>query len=196
MNQEPLNRRNLAVEQGSRAINILRGAVACVVMVVLVIVPMPASAVELSSGVSLGAIQIGTVPRLAVSPNLGLMWRMDGGFIFTVHDLFNILPPRNRTGVGVYNHTSTAIGYAWQDGDLSAGPSLSIYSMVACGAKLCGRVAGLAPGGHAQVNVFFYGALGVSASVDVDWVGGRSLVLPGGVAAMVVAGPVIRWNSK
>jgi hypothetical protein len=196
MNPERLYRVEQAVAHWRPAINLLRGVVAWTVTVALVVAPIPARAVEFSTGVSLGGIQVGTVPRLAVSPNVGLMWRMDGGFIFTVHDLLNILPPKKETGLGVYNHTSIAIGYAWQDGDLSAGPSLSIYSMVACGARLCGRVAGLAPGGHAQINVFFYDALGVSASVDVDWVGGSSLVLPGGVAAMVVAGPVIRWNSK
>jgi hypothetical protein len=30
----------------------------------------------------------------------------------------------------------------------------------------------------------------------VDWVGGNSLVLPGDVAEMVVAGPVIRWSDQ
>jgi hypothetical protein len=38
--------------------------------------------------------------------------------------------------------------------------------------------------------------MGVSVRANIDWVGGRSLVLPGGVAAMVTAGPVLRWISK
>lgn len=196
MNQEPRNLGRVAAKERRRARNPLHCVMAWALMAGVFVTPVPAAAVELTSGVSFGGIQVGTVPRFAVSPNIGLMWRKDGGFTFAIHDLFNIIPPRGKAGAGVYNHTSTAIGFAWQDGDLSAGPSLSTYSMVACGAKLCGRVAGLAPGGHAQVNLFFYGALGVSASVDVDWLGGSSLVLPGGVAAMVVAGPVIRFNSK
>jgi hypothetical protein len=38
--------------------------------------------------------------------------------------------------------------------------------------------------------------LGVSVSANVDWIGGRSRVLPGGLAAMIVAGPVLRWSAK
>ena len=144
----------------------------------------------------MGGIQAGTVPRLAVSPHAGLSWRMESGFMLAVHDLLSILPSINRDGPGIDNQTSFAVGYAWENGNLSAGPSLSIYSMSACGATLCGRVAGLSPGGHGQVNVYFAGPWGVSVSANVGWVGGRSFVLPGGVAAMVVAGPVFRWSSK
>ena len=97
---------------------------------------------------------------------------------------------------GVYNHTSAALGYAWVNGSFDVGPSFSIYSMTACGATLCGTVTGVAPGGHVQASLYFNGPLGVSLTAHVDWVGGSSLVLPGGVAAMVVAGPVFRWSSK
>lgn len=113
---------------------------------------------------------------------------MESGFLFAVHDLFSILLAVNKDGVGVYNQTAAAIGYAWDNGNLSASPSLSIYSMPACGVDLCGRVVGLSPGGHAQANVYFAGPWGVSVSANLDWIGGKSLVLPGGVAAMVVAG--------
>ncbi len=65
--------------------------------------------------------------------------------------------------------------------------------MPACGAALCGRVVGLAPGGHARVNVYFFGRLGLSVSASLEWIGGRSLVLPGNLATTIVAGPVIRW---
>lgn len=70
------------------------------------------------------------------------------------------------------------------------------YYMHACGVTLCGPVAGAAPGGHAQTDVYLTGPLGVSVSANVDWVGGRSLVLPGGMAVMVAAGPTLRWNTK
>ncbi len=61
---------------------------------------------------------------------------------------------------------------------------------------LCGSVVGVALGGNAQADVFLAGPLGVSVSANAAWVGGRSLVLPGGVAVMVVAGPVLRWSDK
>jgi hypothetical protein len=163
---------------------------------VLVVAPRPAGAVELSGGVSVGGFLAGTVPHLAVSPNAGIAWSMESGFMFAVHDAFNILPPTSGTGLGVYNQTSISIGYASENANFSAGPSLAIYSMASCGAFFCGRVAGLAPGGSAQASLFFSGPLGVSLSANVDWLGGSSVVFRGGVAAMVVAGPVFRWNSK
>jgi hypothetical protein len=111
-------------------------------------------------------------------------------------DACSILPATRTLGVGVYNQTSAAIGYTSGKIDFSGGPSLSIYSTPACGATLCGRVVGLAPGGHAQMNMYLAGTFGVSLRANIDWVGGRSLVLPGGVAAMVTAGPMFRWISK
>ena len=195
-NGVPAEPRSVGRLHAPKSLNSRRRSVASAVVLVLVVVPKAAAALEISSGVSLGGIQIGTVPRLAVSPNASLSWHMESGFMFAVHDVFNIVPPIKTSGLGVYNHTAVAIGYAWENGNLSAGLALSIYSVLACGATLCGRVVGVAPGGHAQASLYFAEPLGVSVSADVDWVGGRSLVLPGGVAAMVVAGPVIRWSSK
>lgn len=165
-------------------------------VLVLVVVPIPAAAFELTGGVSLGGFLAGTVPRLAVSPHIGISWRKESGLLFVVHDLFSILPPVNTDGVGVYNKTSVAIGYGTEKVNLSAGVSLSIYSFLACGLTLCGHVAGVAPGGHAQTDVYLAGPLGVSVSANIDWIGGRSLVLPGGIAAMIVVGPVVRWSAK
>ena len=169
---------------------------AAMVVLLLVVVPTPAGAFELSGGVSLGGILAGTAPRLAVSPHAGIAWHIDGGLLFAVQELFSVLPPIGTAGAGVVNHTSAAIGYASKGGNFSAGPSLSIYSMPACGATLCGRVVGLSAGGHMQADVYFAEPLGVSVSADVDWIGGSSRVLPGGVAAMVVAGPVFRLASR
>jgi hypothetical protein len=159
---------------------------------------MPAGAFEVSGGVGLGGFLAGgTLPRLAVTPHVGISWRRESGFLFVVHDLFSILAPINKAGLGVYNKTSITFGYAWEKVNVSAGPSLSIYSMPACGVTLlCGRVAGVALGGHAQADVYFAGPLGVSVSANVDWIGGRSRVVSDGVAAMVVAGPVLRWSAK
>lgn len=168
------------------------GLCACSMMVV----PVSAEAFEISGGVNLGGILMGTEPRLAVSPQARIGWRAEGGFLFAVHDAFSIVPATNRLAVGVYNETSIAFGIASDNANFSVGPSLAVYSMPACGATLCGRVVGLAPGGHVGLSVYFAGPLGVSVNASVSWVGGDSLVLPGGVAAMIVAGPVLRWGGK
>jgi hypothetical protein len=101
--------------------------------------------------------------------------------LFTVHDLCSVLPATGKLGFGVYNQTSISVGYGSRDVDVSLGPSFSVYSLPACGLTLCGRVVGLAPGGHAQANVYWAGPLGVSVSASVDWVGGQSLVLTRGL---------------
>lgn len=186
----------VARPRSERVSALSRCVIALAVLLVLIGFPMPARGVELGAGISLGGVQAGIVPRLAVSPTMGILWRMNGGLILALHDLLNILPPINNSGLGVYNHASAAFGYAWENGYIDVGPSFSIYSMIACGNKLCGRVSGVSPGGQAQVSLYFTGPLGASVSATVDWVGGSSLVLPGGVAAMVVAGPVVRWSMK
>jgi hypothetical protein len=163
---------------------------------VFIVAPTPAEALEITAGVNAGGFLAGAVPHLAVSPNAGISWSTESGVTLAAHDALSILPPMNGTGLGVYNHTTISIGYAWDNVELSAGPSLAIYSMASCGSFFCGRVAGLAPGANARADLFFTGPLGVSLSANVDWVSGSSLVLRGGVAAMVVAGPVFRWNSK
>ncbi|MGK4002293.1 hypothetical protein WMF31_06700 [Sorangium sp. So ce1036] len=151
-------------------------------------------AYELSAGVSLGWLQAGTVPRLAVGPHAGITWPIQRDIVFTVHDLCTFLPPTPEGGPGVYNQISVDVGYAWKDGNVSAGPSVAFYVMPACGVSLCGLVGGLAVGAHAQTNAYVAGPLGVSVSVNVDWVGRGSLVLPGYVSVVVVAGPVLRWS--
>ena len=156
-----------------------------------------AEALELSGGVGVGGVLIGTVPHLGVSPHASASWRRDNGFMFSAHDMCSILiPARGEAGPGVYNLTSAAVGYAWERQNFSVGPTLSFYSISACGAKLCGRVIGMAVGGRAQVNAYFAGPFGIAVSGSLEWVGGRSLVLPGGLAATIVAGPMLRWSSE
>src|SRR5262249_18501310 len=155
----------------------------------------PVEAFELSVGMGVGGILAGTSPHIAVSPHAGMSWLIRDGFLVAAHDVCSIMPATSALGVGAYNQTIAAVGYASGERDFSVGPSLSVYSMPACGARLCGRVAGLSPGGHVQVNVYLIGPWGISVNGNIDWVGGRSLVLPGGVAAMVVVGPVVRWRS-
>ncbi|KYG10458.1 hypothetical protein BE21_11850 [Sorangium cellulosum] len=171
-------------------------ALALALALVLGSVPMQGEASELSAGVSLGWLQAGTASRLAVGPHAGISWRITREVLFKVHDLCSVVPPIQIGGAGVYNHASVAIGVAWADGDFSGGPSAAIYFMPACGKAMCGRVAGMAVGGHVQTSAYVAGPLGVSVSANVDWVGGSSLVLPGHLSVLVVAGPVLRWGVK
>jgi hypothetical protein len=162
----------------------------------LIVLPMRAEAFEVAGGVSVGVIAAGTEPQFALSPHAGIPWRKDNGLLVTLHDQLNILPPSNFIGAGVYNQMHFTLGYASNTAQIRVGPSLAIYSIPACGVTLCGRVVGIAPGGHAIANFFISERWGMSLSANLDWVGGRSLVLPGGFSAMLVAGPVLRWESK
>lgn len=150
----------------------------------------------MSAGASFGWTQIGIDSRTAVGPQAGISWPFERDFLFTVHDLCTILLATQDGGLGVYNQTSVDIGVAWKDGHFSLGPSVAFYDMPSCGVTLCGRVAGVAIGGHAQANTYFAGPLGWATSGHVHWLGGGSPVLPGHVAFVVVAGPVLRWSTE
>lgn len=159
----------------------------------LVVVASPAQAFELSGGVSVGGIQVGTEPRLAVSPFVGWLWRRAKDFRVELHNMLSILPGAR---IGVYDRTAVTLGYATETGNVSLGPSLSLYSMPVCGVVICDRVMGLAPGARAQSDWFFAGRLGASVSTNVDWAGGSSVVLPGSWIVMVTAGPVWRFGGE
>jgi hypothetical protein len=138
----------------------------------------------------------GTKPRPALSLHGALTWRAESGFLLAFRDMFSVLVAIDEHGPGVHNRTSVMLGYATETFNLSAGPALSVYSMPACNAaSLCTRVVGLAPGGYLHAALFG-GPVGLSVSASLEWVGGRSEVLPGGVAAMVVGGPVLRWTTR
>lgn len=159
----------------------------------LIASPVAAQAFQINGGISVGGIQIGTEPTLAVSPFVGVRWRNEQGFLLELQNIFSILPGRR---IGVHDQTSATLGYAWNTGSFSLGPSLSFYSMFACVSVICLRVEGGAPGGHAQADWYFAEPLGVSVTANVAWYGGSSLVLPGNVAVMVTAGPVLRLEAK
>lgn len=154
-----------------------------------------ASALELSGGVGAGGMLAGSRPRFAVSPHAGVSWRTDGGFLFAVHDALTLLPAINKYGIGVHNQISIAIGYAWKGVRFVLGPAFSAYSMPACGGEWCARQSGLSPGGRARLDLYFAGPLGISIGGSVDWLSGTA-VLPGGVAASAVAGPVLKWGDQ
>ena len=164
----------------------------------VLLVPTQAWALDqLSGGVSLGGFQVGAVPRLALSPHVAVSWLMKSDFLVSLHDQCSFLPPTDAVGIGFYNQASISIGFSSRTAIFSAGPELAIYSMTTCGQTLCGRVVGVALGGHVQADVYVAGRpLGISVSANADWVGGSSLVIPGGVAVMVLAGPVLRWRTN
>lgn len=159
-------------------------------------VPRPAEAFDVSGGVSVGGMMAGAVPHFAVTPHLALSWRFESGFSLGVQDLCSILPPRSKLGIGVSNELAASIGYAGEKVSFGLGPSLGIYSMPACGSEYCGRIVGLSPGGHAEAAYYVAGIFGIMIHAEGGWIGGRSLVVPDGFAAMVVAGPVLRWRSE
>lgn len=159
----------------------------------LLVLPTKAEAVEITGGVGVGGILIGTEPSLAVSPFVGLRWSMGRQVAVEAHNMFSVLPGSR---VGIHDRTSVTLGYGWKTGHVSVGPSISLYSLLACGPAICRRVEGAAPGGHAQTDWYFAGPLGVSVSANVAWYGGNSVVLPGNVAAMVTAGPTLRVEAK
>lgn len=163
----------------------------------LVLVSASAGALEGSFGVGAGGMLAGSKPLFAVSPHGDVAWRLGSSFLLDIHGMLSILPATNNHGVGVYTPLSVTLGYTWETGNISLGPLLSFYSLPACNiVRSCFRVTGIAPGAHAQVEAYVTGRLGVSVSANVDWVSGSSRILHDGVAAMVVAGPVLRWGTR
>lgn len=165
---------------------VLRGCVCA-----LVILPAPARALEFNGGVSVGGIQLGTTPKLALSPFAGLLWHQKRDFRIEVHHMFSVLPGAR---VGVYDRTGVTVGYAWETGTVSLGPSFSIYWMPVCGPMICNRVVGAAPGVHSQAEWYYAEPLGVAVSANLDWAGGESRVLHGDWVALVTIGPVWRFR--
>ncbi len=151
---------------------------------------------DVTLGGSAGVLLIGVDPRPAFTPHASVSFEPGYGISIWVRDHANLLPAINRLGIGIYNQTSVDLGYAWESGDISLGPSLSIYGMPACSPKQCGRVVGWGPGGHVQYNGYFAGPVGVSLSANVDWVGGQSPLLPGTLTVMLIGGLLVRWHVK
>jgi hypothetical protein len=153
---------------------------------------------ELSGGVGAGGIMAGSKPRLAVTPHIAFLWRSQAGFLVAAQEMFSITPAVNQFGVGVFSQTSIDLGFAWSSGNVSLGPLVAGYSLLACNDQVngCRRVTGVGPGAHLQAAFYFAGALGVSTWASVEWLGGSSAILPGGLAGTLFAGPVLRWRVK
>lgn len=171
-----------------------RRAIVCLFCVsAAVLAAGKAYATDYEAGVGGTVIYTGNRLVPALTPHFSVSWRSEAGWFLAIQDTMKILPARSEDALGVYNHLAVGAGRAWENGSLRFGVALPAYSMLACRGKLCGRVVGTGFGGYAQGNYFFASLLGVSLGVNVDWLGGSSEILPGGLAAMVVAGPVVRW---
>jgi hypothetical protein len=102
-------------------------------------------------------------------------------------------------GMGFNDQTIVALGYAFEKVNVSLGGSVAAYYMPLCGPKYCGPVRGISLGGHARVDYYAVGPLGITTNVDVAWYGGRgSQILPGALAVTVTVGPILRvfWERK
>lgn len=163
---------------------------------VLSVNPASAEAFDLRGGVGFGGMLASNQPRLAISPHVAVSWTSEGGPMFAIREMLSFIPATSKDGMGIYSRTSADVGYSTSMMDLSGGPSISLYSMASCRNLLCGRANGLAVGGHVEASFFLLGPFGLSASASVDWITGGSLVMSEGIAAMIVAGPVIRWTRK
>jgi hypothetical protein len=173
-----------------------RAAAAALGLIAAAAVPGPAHGLELSATVTAGLFQVGTSAMFAVMPSLTLRLGPVQGLDLTLADGFMMFPGPGAP-FGFDNRLSVGLGYSWPAFDVDVAGSLSGYWMHACGAELCGRVMGLAPGARARVSYFpWSSSLGITLAGDVGWYGGDSLVLPGNAAATITAGPVLRWQGK
>jgi hypothetical protein len=155
-------------------------------------------AVELSVATGLGAFVAGVTPgRFAVSPSASVSLRGERGF-FVARDTTSFLGASGGR-FGVDNETTLGGGISWELVNLSAGLSLAEYSLPLCGARLCGRVHGLAPGADLRLDVFgpyLSGALGISVDCAGIWITGNASPVWSGVAARCSAGPIFRFTPR
>jgi hypothetical protein len=159
---------------------------------VLYLVPLRAEAMEVDFGASVGGMMAGGLPRFALSPYGAVSWPQGDHFVFVIHDMLSLLLTAGNHGPGGYDHLTVAGGVAWGDGKIIVGPSLSIFSMPACGPQWCARVGGFGAGANARADLFFWGPVGLSLSGNVDVPIQSNSVLPGGPVVTGLLGAVYR----
>lgn len=157
--------------------------------------PRSAGALEIAGTASFGGFQVGTTTRFAVAPGMSMRFGDAEGLNLSVQNSLVLFPGPGPFGFS--NQASIGVGYARKTFDVDLSASLSGYWMTVCGNTLCGRVVGVAPGVRMRISYFPFETtewFGAALTGDVGWYGGDSLVLPGGLAATLVAGPAIRWK--
>ena len=153
--------------------------------------------VELSGATGFGALAAGvTSGRFAISPNASLSIRGERWFV-VARDTVSFL---GATGgrFGINNETTIGGGLFWELVNLSAGLSLTEYSLPLCGVWLCGQMRGLAPGASVRLDLFgpyLSGGLGVSVDCAGTWITGSAALIWSGVSVRCSAGPILRFSS-
>ena len=95
---------------------------------------------------------------------------------------------------GVVVHVTPTIGFTWDSGYVTAGPSLDAIDTILCGANaFCNRAVGVAPGASVGA-AYFTGAVNDRLGIYID---AHISVLPvgaiyDGVLVTITAGPVLR----
>lgn len=167
-------------------------------LVGLLLTTSVADSLEVNAGIGVGGSQVARTSRLSIAPHLGLVFQpLGNGFLVSVHNTLNILPGTGQfMGIGFNDLTVIGLGYAFKDLNMSLGGSLAAYYMPVCGPTHCGPVQGVSPGGHARVDYYTVGPVGISVNVEVGWYGAKSSkILPGGLVVLATAGPILRWRN-
>lgn len=173
-----------------------RKITACVAACLLLHAATGAAQRRIDTGIGVGTLQVGTGPgAFAISPHVGIDWR-SGVWSIGAHYTALLIP--ERSGMG---HTHQLLlgggGELFQTGArVMLGGSATAYRIVACGVEVCGPVLGIAVGAHARIDYSIKGPLGLSASGGVDWFGGRSAALPGGLAVTITVGPSVTFGER
>ncbi len=154
--------------------------------------------VEISGTTGFGVLAAGvTSGRFAVSPGVSFSVR-DERWFFVARDTVSLL---GATGgrFGITNETTLGGGLFWELMNLSAGLSLTQYSLPLCGPQRCGQVYGLAPGASVRLDLFgpyLSGGLGIAVDCGALWITGIAAPVWSGVSVRCSAGPVFRFMSQ
>ncbi len=130
-------------------------------------------------------------PWFAVSPHVSFSVRGERWF-FVVRDTASFL---GATGgrFGINHETTLGGGLFWDLGNVSAGLSLTEYSLPLCGPQRCGQVRGLAPGASVRLDLFgpyLSGGLGIAVDCAGTRITGSAAPVWSGVAVRCSAGPI------
>ena len=140
---------------------------------------------------------VGVTPgRFTISPSASFSVGGERWF-FVARDTVSFL---GATGgrFGINNETTLGGGAFWELVNVSAGLSLTAYSVPLCGPRLCGQVSGLAPGASVRLDLFgpyLSGALGVAVDCAGTWITGNAASIWSGVSVRCSAGPLLRFTS-
>jgi hypothetical protein len=155
------------------------------------------STVEVSGATGLGVIVVGVTPgRFAVSPSGSVSVR-GARALFVARETVSFLGA-NSGRFGIDGETTVGGGLFWEHLSVSAGLSLTGYSLPICGPRLCGQVRGAAPGASLRADVFgpyLSGALGIALDCAGVWITGSAAPVWSGVSVRCSAGPVLRFTS-